>query len=134
MTDPTYEAQRAVATELVALTLLADGVLASRELEALDRLGIPELLGVERDTLIQAIIDHCRRLLQRPERVDPVRLLDIERFEMMLDRITDPVLREMVCRAMLVLSKADGVICLPEQTLLRDALTRWNIPLEQLRA
>ena len=133
MTDPNYEAQRAVATELVALTLLADGVLASRELEALDRLGIPELLGVERDALIQAVIDHCRRLLQRPERVDPVRMLDIERFEMMLDRITDPVLREMVCRAMLVLSKADGVICLPEQTLLRDALTRWGIPLEQLR-
>ncbi|NMG31773.1 hypothetical protein [Aromatoleum evansii] len=117
----------------MALTLLADGVLASRELEALDRLGIPKLLGVERDTLIQAIIDHCRRLLQRPERVDPVRMLDIERFEMMLDRITDPVLREMVCRAMLVLSKADGVICLPEQTLLRDTLTRWGIPLEKLR-
>src|SRR5574337_1321009 len=70
MTDPTLEAQRAVATEMVALTLLADGVLASRELEALDRLGIAQLLGVERDTLIQAIIDHCRRLLQRPARID----------------------------------------------------------------
>jgi len=127
------ETQRAVAAELVALTLLADGVLANREIDALDRHDIPKLLGVSRDQLIQAIVDHCRKSLQRPERIDPVRLIDIERFETMLDRIVDPALRETVCRAMLVLSKADGVICQPEQTLLRDVLTRWAIPLEHLR-
>lgn len=133
MTDRSIEAQRAVATELVALTLLADGVLASRELEAMDRHGIPQLLGVSRDALIQAVIDHCRKLLQRPERIDPMRMVDIERFETMVDRIDDPDLRETVCRVMLVLAKADGVICQPEQTLLRDVLTRWGIPLERLR-
>lgn len=133
MTDPNIEAQRAVATELVALTLLADGVLASRELEAMDRYGIPQLLGVTRDALIQAVIDHCHKLLQRPERIDPVRMVDIDRFETMLDRIFDPALRETVCRVMLVLAKADGVICLPEQTLLRDVMTRWGMQLERLR-
>ncbi|WP_246265934.1 TerB family tellurite resistance protein [Aromatoleum diolicum] len=133
MIDPDIEAQRAVATELVALVLLADGVLASRELEAMDRHGIPQLLGVSRDALIKSVIDHCRKLLQRPERIDPVRLVDIERFESMLDRIVAPTLRETVCRVMLVLAKADGVICQPEQTLLRDVLTRWGIALERLR-
>lgn len=133
MTNPPIEAQRATAIELVALTLLADGVLSTREIETLDRLEIPKLLGIERDVLIQAVVDHCRRLLQRPERLDPVRLVDIERFELMLDGITDPTLRETVCRAMLVLSKADGVICQPEQTLLRDVMTHWDIPLERLR-
>jgi uncharacterized tellurite resistance protein B-like protein len=128
------EAQRAVATELVALTLLADGVLAQRELEALDRLAIPQLLGVSRDALIQAVINHCRILLERPPRGESLRLLDIERFEMTLDRITDPELRLLVCRAMLVLSKADGMITQPEQTLLRNALTRWDISFEAIRA
>ena len=125
--------QRVVAAELVALLLLSDGTLASREIDALDRHGIPELLGIPRDELVQAVITHCRRLLERPERIDPVRLVDLERFELTLDRITDPALRELVCRAMLVLSKADGVISPPEQTLLRNALTRWEIPLERLR-
>jgi hypothetical protein len=134
MTAENLDEQRAVAAELVALTILADGVLASRELEALDRHGIPALLGVSRDALIQAVIDHCRRLLGRESVPDPVRLIDIERFEQTLDRITDPGLQRLVCRAMLVLSKSDGVISLPEQTLLRDVLTRWAIPLEAIRA
>lgn len=134
MTAENLDEQRAVAAELVALTILADGVLANRELEALDRHGIPALLGVSRDALIQAVIDHCRRLLGRESAPDPVRLIDIERFERTLDRITDPGLQRLVCRAMLVLSKSDGVISLPEQTLLRDVLTRWAIPLEAIRA
>lgn len=133
MTQPAIEAQRAVAMELIALTMMADGVLASRELDALDRHAIPQLLGVSRDALIQAIIDHCRRSLERPQRLDPVRLVDLERFEGLLERIVDPALRETVCRAMLVLAKADGVISPPEQTLLRDVLTFWHIPLERLR-
>lgn len=133
MRELTIKEQRTVAIELLALTMLADGVLASRELEALDRHAIPQLLGVPRDLLIQSIIDHCRRSLERPQRIDPVRLIDIERFESMLDRVTDPQLREIVCRAMLVLSKADGVISPPEQTLLRDVLTAWGMPLERLR-
>lgn len=133
MSSNNLEAQRKVATEIVALTIVADGVLARRELEALDKHGIPSLLGVSRDDLIQAMITHCRALLARPSVTDQVRVVEIERFEGLLDRITDTQLRETVCRAMLVLSKADGVISLPEQTLLRDALTRWNIRLEEIR-
>lgn len=133
MNHPDIEAQRELAVELVAQLLLADGILARREIEALDRHAIPQLLGVSRDAMIQAVIDHCRRSLERPSRIDPVRLVDIERFERQLERIEDPALRETVCRIMLVLSKADGVISTPEQTLLRDALTLWNIPLERLR-
>jgi hypothetical protein len=133
MSSDNLETQRKVATEIVALTIVADGVLARRELEALDKHGIPSLLGVSRDALIQAMITHCRALLARPAVTDQVRVVEIERFEGLLDCVTDPHLRETVCRAMLVLSKADGVISLPEQTLLRDALTRWDIRLEEIR-
>jgi uncharacterized tellurite resistance protein B-like protein len=133
VTPLTLDEQRAVAIELLAQVLLADGTLATRELEALDRHGIVRLLGVPRDTLIEAVIAHCRKVLDRPGPADPLRLVDIERFEMTLDRITDPALQELLCRAVFVLSKADGIISPPEQTLLRNMLTRWEIPLERLR-
>lgn len=134
MNSLTLEEQRGVAVDLVAQVLLADGTLATREVEVLDRYEIPQLLGVPRDALIQAIVTHCRVALERPERGgDTLRLVDVERFERSVDRIADPDLRELVVCAMLVLAKSDGVISPPEQTLLRTVLTRWEIPLARLR-
>jgi hypothetical protein len=127
-------AQRQTAATLVALILIADGELANRELAALDRHNIAELIGVPRDVLIQAVIDRCRALLMRGASSEAVRVLDLEQVEQMLDRVTDPALQSLVCRAMLVLSKADGRITAPEQTLLRHALSRWNLSLGELSA
>lgn len=130
----TLAAQRATAQKLIVLTLIADGQLASREIEAIDRHRVAELLGVERDALVQAVIDHCRGLLGRAAAGELVRVADLERTEQMLDSITDPELRKLTCRAMLVLSKSDGTITLPEQTLLRHALTRWGLTLDSVSA
>lgn len=125
--------QRATVADLVALILIADGELASRELAALDQHRIAELLGIERDVLVQAVIDRCRALLARGTG-EAVRVLDLEQFEQMLDRVTDPALRLLACRAMFVLSKSDGRISAPEQTLLRHALSRWSLALADLAA
>ncbi|MBS0546054.1 MAG: hypothetical protein JSR40_20260 [Proteobacteria bacterium] len=124
---------RQIATQLVVLTLVADGELANREIDAIDRLHIAELLGVPRDALVQAVADHCKGLLAGQEiHGGAVRVLDLERTEQLLDRITDPALQKLTCRAMLVLAKADGCIALPEQTLLRHALTRWALTPEDV--
>ncbi|QDF95385.1 hypothetical protein CJ010_01865 [Azoarcus sp. DD4] len=128
------DAQRLTIARLIALTLIADGELASRELEALDRHHIAELIAVPRDVLIQTVIDHCRSLRREGDAPGTLRVLDLETTERMLDSITDPALRELACRAMLVLSKADGRITLPEQTLLRHALSRWGLSLEAIAA
>lgn len=127
-------AQRDIAARLVALILIADGELASRELVALDQHKIAELLGVRRDVLIQAVIDRCRALLAHGGSAEAVRVLDLEQVERMLDQVSDPALQIVLCRAMLVLSKADGRITTPEQTLLRHALSRWNLTLSDLSA
>ncbi len=132
--DPTLAAQHATAVRLIVLTLVADGELANREIEAIDRHHIAELLGVERDALVQAVIDHCRGLLDRASSGEDLRLIDLERTEAMLDSITEPRLQKLTCRAMLVLAKSDGSISLSEQTLLRHALTRWGLTLESLSA
>ena len=124
--------QRNIASRLVAYTLIADGELAARELDALDRHEIPALLGVPRDQLIQAVIDHCQQLLANGKGTDAIRVLNIEQVERMLDRVSDPALRKLTCQAMLVLSKADGRISQPEQTLLRHALSRWELSISEL--
>lgn len=126
--------QRSVAADLVALILIADGELASRELAALDQHNIADLLGLPRDVLVQAVIDRCRGLLARVDGGEALRVLDLEQVERMLDSVTDPGLRILACRAMLVLSKADGRISMPEQTLLRHALSRWSLSLADLSA
>jgi len=120
--------EREIAARLVVLTLIADGELASREVEALERHHIAELLGVPPDMLVSAVAEHCQGLLERAG--NPLRVLDLEQTERLLDSVRDPALRVTTCRAMLVLSKADGRITLPEQTLLRHALTRWGLTLE----
>lgn len=125
---------RLTAAQLVVLTLVADGELANREIEAIDRHHIAELLGVPRDTLVQAVADHCEGLLASQATQGAVRVLDLEQTERLLDRVTDPLLQKLTCRAMLVLAKADGHISLAEQTLLRHALTRWNLTLERVAA
>lgn len=126
--------QRGIAADLVALILIADGELARRELAALDQHNIAELLGLPRDVLVQAVIDRCRGLLARGDGREAVRVLDLEQVERMLDSVTDPGLRILLGRAMLVLSKADGRISAPEQTLLRHALSRWSLSLAELTA
>jgi hypothetical protein len=128
----TLNAQRRIAAQLVVLTLIADGELANRELAALDRHRIAELLGVPREVLVQAVADHCQGLLARKVGADAVRLLDLEQTERMLDAVTEPALQKLCCRAMLVLAKADGTIALPEQTLLRHALSRWGLTLDSV--
>ncbi|MFN3987424.1 MAG: TerB family tellurite resistance protein [Rhodocyclaceae bacterium] len=126
-------AQLETAAELIADVLIADGLLSSRELEALERYHIPEQLGLSHDDLLRAVAAHCRRQLDRGAGGGALRLVDVEQFERRLDRITDPALQRLICRAMLVLSKADGEISQPEQTLLRDTLTRWQLSLEDVR-
>ncbi|TAH44679.1 MAG: hypothetical protein EYC67_13185 [Betaproteobacteria bacterium] len=125
---------RLTAAQLVVLTLVADGELANREIDAIDRHRIAELLGVPRDALVQAVADHCKGLLANEVTRGAVRVLDLEHTERLLDSITEPALQKLTCRAMLVLAKADGRISLSEQTLLRHALTRWGLTLESVSA
>lgn len=124
------DAERAIAARLIVLTLIADGELANREIDALDRHGIAELIGVDRDVLMQTVVELCGDLLAEDAGEDTVRIADVDRIHAMLDAITDPELQKLTCRAMLVLAKADGSIALPEQTLLRQALTHWGLSLD----
>lgn len=126
------DSQRAAAIQLIVMTLVADGELAAGELDAIDRLHLAEDLGVGGDALIEAVIDHCRSVLLHAEAPGLVRAVDPKDVARLLDRVIDPELRKLVCRAMLVLSKADGDIAEPEQHLLRQTLTHWGLTLDSM--
>lgn len=115
---------------IIALAMLADGRLANAELEALDRHNIPAIAGLSRDALIQIIIGHCRELLEQGD--GRVRLLDPARLAPMLALVDDPAKRLLACRAIVVLSKADGEISRPEQALLRHLMETWQLTLDQV--
>nr|MBL8455959.1 TerB family tellurite resistance protein [Zoogloeaceae bacterium] len=130
---PTPE-QVEVAADLIAFMLISDGILSTREIDALEQYRIPEQLGLSHDDLLRAIVRHCRQLLDRQPNAESLRVVDVEQFERRLDRITDSCLQVLIARALLVLAKSDGQITQPEQTLIRDMLTRWDLPLESVRA
>jgi uncharacterized tellurite resistance protein B-like protein len=132
--NPMQADARLTAARLIVLTLVADGELANREIDAIDRHHIAELIGVPRDALVQAVAEHCSGLLASTATDGAVRVLDLENTERLLDSITDPALQKLTCRAMLVLAKADGHISLAEQTLLRHALSRWGLTLQGVSA
>ena len=126
------DARNAIA-RLIGLTLMADGRLANRELEALDTHDIPALIGLSRDAILQAVIDLSREVLEE-NRGERVRLLDPAHIDALLDAITDTDQRLVTARAMLVLSKADGTISDAEQSLLRRSLERWGLSLDVVGA
>lgn len=124
------DARNAIA-RLIALTLMADGRLANRELESLDTHDIPTLIGLPRDAILQAVIDLSREVLEE-NRGERVHLLDPAHIDALADAISEPDQRLVTARAMLVLSKADGTISDAEQSLLRRALARWNLTVDDI--
>ena len=116
---------------IIALAMLADGRLANAELEAPDRHNIPAIAGLSRDAFIQIIIDHCRELLE-PGDGGRVRLLEPARVAPMLALVDDPAKQLLTCRAIVVLSKADGKFSRAEQVLLRHLLETWKLSLDQV--
>jgi len=132
--SPTSDASsRHAIARLIAMTMMADGRLANFELAALDAHGIPALVGLPRDALLQAVIDLCRDLLDEQAGAH-IRVTDPAHVDALLDAVNDTDARLLVVRAMLVLSKADGMISAPEQALLSRALVRWDLTLDTVAA
>lgn len=118
---------------LMAMAILADGRLDNREVEWIKHNDTASLLGVERDTLIQVLLDCCRDVINEAEQ-ERVFLLEEHRLARLADDLTDPALRKVALSAMLILAKSDGSVSHGEETLLRFLMKRWSLSLEDLAA
>ena len=116
---------------LIALTLMADGRLADREISALGRIDLEQAVGISRDTVLQAVADLSGELLDESTGAR-VQVLDPAHIDALLDAVTDPAQRLRAARTMLVLSKADGRISPSEQSLVRRALAHWHLTLDEV--
>jgi len=118
---------------LVAMAILADGRLDNREVDWIKHNDTAALLGVDRDTLIQVLLDCCRDVINEAEQ-ERVFLLEDHRLARLADDLTDPALQKVALSAMLILAKSDGSVSEGEETLLRFLMSRWSIALEDLAA
>jgi len=118
---------------LVAMAILADGRLDNREVDWIKHNDTAALLGVDRDTLIQVLLDCCRDVINEAEQ-ERVFLLEDHRLARLADDLTDPALQKVALSAMLILAKSDGSVTEGEETLLRFLMSRWGLSLEDLAA
>lgn len=116
---------------LIAMAILADGRLDNREVDWIKHHDTASLLGVDRDTLIQVLLDCCRDVINEAEQ-ERVFLLEDHRLARLADDVTDKALQKVALSAMLLIAKADGDVSEGEQTLLRFLMSRWGIALEDL--
>ncbi len=118
---------------LIAMAILADGRLDNREVDWIKHNDTAALLGVDRDTLTQVLLDCCRDVINEAEQ-ERVFLLEDQRLARLADDLTDPSLQKVALSAMLILAKSDGSVTEGEETLLRFLMNRWALTLEDLAA
>lgn len=116
------------AARIVALTLLADGHLARSELDALERFGAHEQLGLDREDLHAVLHGFCEDLLHSAHlswdeacRVDPRTLAQL------MAEVDDPALRRKVLRLCLQVVQADDHVADGEAIVLGTALEQWGL-------
>ena len=118
---------------LIAMAILADGRLDNREVDWIKHNDTASLLGVDRDTLIQVLLDCCRDVITEAEQ-ERVFLLEEARLARLADDITDRALQRVALSAMLIIAKADGEVSEGEEPLLRYLMQRWGLTLDELAA
>ena len=121
----------AAIARLIAMAMLADGRLDNREIDWINHHDTAALVGVDRDVLVQALLDCCRDVITEAEQ-ERVFLLEDHRLARLADDITDKALQKVALSAILLIAKADGDVSEGEQTLLRFLMNRWQITLEEL--
>lgn len=133
MNDFPSNSPRAVA-RVVAMTMITDADLHDRELELMERLRLYELLGLHPEAFVEVLRDYCEDLLARhPDARARVDLLDRDHVDAVLDCVDDPALRLETARILLNVARADGHLHPSEMALLRHALERWRLTLDDLR-
>jgi hypothetical protein len=118
---------------LLALTLLSDGMLESRELENLRRADAFDRIGTDQSRFMRVLYDFCDDLTHRgPLAADGHFRLSPVAISRMLREVEDPGLQREVVRLMLEVIRADGRLAAAESMLFWEALDAWNLRLDEV--
>ena len=126
MHDETACAEEAPASVL-AMIVAANGRVDERELQAIDQLGGFGRLGVSRDRFVEmanaCLADVGCGLCEHAWLRDS----DVQYIDRLLDEVTDPEQRLLVCRLATAAMAADGRVTPDEQMVYAHALARWHV-------
>jgi uncharacterized tellurite resistance protein B-like protein len=120
---------------VLAVTLLADGLLESRELDNLARASAYARLGMTQKEFMQVLYEFCQDLLQRaPRSADGYFDLTPALTEQMLGEVTDTARRRTLARLMIEVIRADGRVARGESLMFWEALDAWDMTLPDAAA
>ena len=122
------------AARIVALTLVADGHVDSVELDALERAGAHEQLGLTRGEMHAVLQDFCEDLLQSQSshwagtcQIDPGTL------NQLMAEVEDVAMRKTVLRLCVAVAEADSHVADAESIVLISAVEQWGLHHQMLR-
>ncbi|MCR5868302.1 MULTISPECIES: TerB family tellurite resistance protein [Aquincola] len=120
------------AAHVLALVVAANGRVDPKEIEVLDRLAAFQRLGIGRDDFL-ALAAQCVQALDNGQ-VDRSWLKPqaLAQLFSVVDAVTSPQQRLLVCRLAAAVMTADGAICATERRVYRHALLRWGITDDQV--
>jgi len=127
MTTTPSPAPRFAAARVLALMVAANGRADPSELQALDELDAFERLGLPR-TRFAALVHEClQEVGSGLAECSWLRARDQAYVDRLLDAVTDPQERLMVCRLAAATVTADGQVSCDERLVFDHALARWRI-------
>lgn len=115
------------AARLVALTMLADGHVSRVEAQTLERLGLPNTLGLSISALSEVLQGLCEDLLSCAQGDWGRPAVDASLVNALLAEITDPSLRARVLQACVAVAEADEQLADGECVVLVQAIQQWRV-------
>lgn len=116
------------AARIVALSLLADGHFSRAELEAMDRGGARQQLGISTERLQAVVHALCEDLLATSNELWMAACaVDRRTLDSLLDEIDQPMLQLKVLQLCILASTADGEVSESEAGVIRAAVSRWGL-------
>lgn len=118
---------RTAAARVLALMVAANGRADPRELQALDQLDAFARLGLPRAHFAALVQECLEEVGNGLAECSWLRARDQEYVDRLLDAVTDPQERLMVCRLAAAAVTADGQVSGDERLVFDHALARWHI-------
>lgn len=112
---------------ILALMVSASGGIDPRELEVLDELDAYKRLGVPRDRFVVLARDCLQNVGTGLAECSWLRARDQAYVEALLDEVTDPQMRRLLCQLAAAVVTADGRVTADERLVYEHVLARWHI-------
>ena len=117
---------------VITLFVVSDGELHDAEMDTLERFGVLDTLGVDRDRFAMVFDGYCDDLIAHAGSARYVGLADPDWVDAVLAPITDETQRRYLAATLLMVARADGHFADAELTIVRRMLDRWGLSLDSL--